>query len=111
MLVNYADLLKILMLSFMVSPICLTVTTARVSKPFRDFIKSKSQWLGKLFSCPYCFSHWVSFATVVVFKPVPVSCGFSIYIDLAASAFMIVALSALISGFVYQAVSAITPME
>lgn len=101
---NYEELLKIVVLSFVVSPICLTITKTKVFKPLRTFIMSKNEWLGKLFSCPYCFGHWTSFAVVAVFRPVAVSCGFCFSIDLVVSAFIMIAISTIISGFVYQAV-------
>lgn len=101
---NYDELLKIAVLSFVVSAITLTVTKTKVFKPLRTFLLSHCEWLGKLFSCPYCFSHWTSFAMVAIFKPVAFSCGYFFLIDLAVSAFVMVALSTLISGFVFQAV-------
>jgi len=101
---NYEELIKIVVLSFMVSPICLTVTRTKVFEPFRDFIKSKSKWLGKLFSCPYCFSHWTCFVVVAVFKPIVISSGCFFLIDYAASAFVMICLTTLISGFVFQAI-------
>ncbi len=101
---DYEELLKIVMLSFEVSPICLTITKTKVFKPLRTFIMSKNEWLGKLFSCPYCFGHWTSFAVTAVFRPVAFSCGYFFLIDLAVSAFIMIAISTVISGFVYQAV-------
>lgn len=101
---NYEELIKVIVLAFVVSPICLTITKTEVFKPLRTFIKSRSTKLGKLFSCPYCFSHWISFMMVVIFKPVVISCGFFFLIDYAVSMFIMIAVSTLISGFVYQAV-------
>jgi len=101
---NYEELLKIVVLAFAVSPIALTVTKTKVFKPLRTFLMAHCEWLGKLFSCPYCFSHWTSFAMVAVFRPVAFSCGYFFLIDLAVSAFVMIAISMLISGFVFQAV-------
>jgi hypothetical protein len=102
---RYEDLLVIIVLSFVVSPICLTVTKTTFFKPVRVFIKSHSKWLGKLFSCPYCFSHWTSFAAVAVFKPVVISCGFFFLIDYAVSAFVMIALANLISGLIFKSIA------
>jgi len=101
---NYEELLKIVLLAFVVSPICLTITKTKVFQPMRTFIMSKNKWLGKLFSCPYCLGHWTSFAATAVFRPVAFSCDYFFLIDLAVSAFIMIALSTIISGFVYQAV-------
>jgi len=32
-------------------------------------MKSKSAFLGELFSCGYCFAHWVSFGLVAIYRP------------------------------------------
>lgn len=101
---NYEELMKIIVLAFVVSPICLTITKTKAFKPFRTFIKSHSAFFGKLFSCPYCFGHWTSFIMVAIFRPVVISCGFFFLIDYAVSAFIMIAVSTLISGFIYQAV-------
>lgn len=101
---NYHELMKIVVLAFVVSPICVTVTKTTAFKPLREFIKSHSSWLGKLFSCPYCFSHWTSFVVVAIFQPVAVSCGFFPLIDLAVSVFVMVAIANLLSGFLFQAI-------
>ena len=103
---NYEELIKIVVLAFVVSPISLTVTKTEVFKPFRGWMKTHSKFFGKLFSCPYCFSHWTSFAVVGVFRPVPISCGFFFLIDLAVSAFIMVGLATLLSACIFKAVIA-----
>ena len=47
-------------LGLVVGTISMTVTKAVVFKWFRD--RLKRPWLKELFSCPYCFSHWVATA-------------------------------------------------
>lgn len=37
------------------------VIKSEITKPARDFIKSKGSWLETLFSCGYCFSVWAAF--------------------------------------------------
>jgi hypothetical protein len=32
-------------------------------------MKKKSTFFGELFSCGYCFGHWVAFALVAVYQP------------------------------------------
>jgi len=101
---NYEELIKIIVLSFVVSPIALTITKTKVFKPLRTFLVSHCEWLGKLFSCPYCFGHWTSFIVIAVFRPVAISCGFFFLIDYAVSAFIMIAISTMISGLIFKAV-------
>lgn len=63
-------LLYLGLLVLIVAPVTLTITKAGIFAPLRNFIASKSKWLGELARCPYCMSHWVSLGTVVLFKPV-----------------------------------------
>jgi hypothetical protein len=48
-----------------VAVISMAVTMSSIFQPFRTWLGKKNKWLGKLFSCPYCFSHWVSLAMVL----------------------------------------------
>lgn len=45
------------------------VTLAKISKPFRVWLSNRSSWIGELFSCSYCFSHWVALVVVLWYKP------------------------------------------
>lgn len=53
------DLLPIF-IPFATSAISLTITKSKFFAGFREWIGSKSDLLGELFSCPWCLSHWVS---------------------------------------------------
>ncbi len=85
-------------LSTIVWLIATTITRARVLRPFRRWVKSRSDYLGEGVSCQYCLSHWVGFAVTAVFRPafLPMTSGMWI-VDLLAHAFAIVGLSALIA--------------
>ncbi len=37
------------------------VIKSEITRPARDFIKSKGSWLKTFFSCGYCFSVWTAF--------------------------------------------------
>ncbi len=37
------------------------VIKSEITRPVRDFIKSRGSWLETLFSCGYCFSVWTAF--------------------------------------------------
>lgn len=59
-------LVQFLVLAMGVSVVSMAVTLSEIFKPMRQFIGKRSRWFGKLFSCPYCFSHWVSLGAVLV---------------------------------------------
>lgn len=60
---------KIIYLSFVTASISFTVTETKLFLPLREWMKGKKSFLGELLSCGYCFSHWVAFALVALFKP------------------------------------------
>lgn len=97
---------SIIILSLAVSSVSLTMTKAKLTKPLRNFVRSRSEWLGELFSCPYCFSHWVSFGAVAAARPVVTSTGL-LLADLLISAFAVISLAALTSGLVYRSIELI----
>lgn len=57
-----------LVIAFAVAAMSFTIAKTKVSAPFRAFVKSKSEWLGGLVSCPYCTSHWLTLAAVLTFR-------------------------------------------
>jgi hypothetical protein len=79
----------------------MTLTKAKVFAKLRRTVKSRSAFLGELFDCPYCMSHWVAFFTVAVFRPRPVLSGW-IIADLALSAFVMVALAPFFAGKIFH---------
>lgn len=46
-----------------------TITRTKISEPFRAAVKEQSAWLGNLVTCPYCTSHWLAAAAVVLMEP------------------------------------------
>jgi hypothetical protein len=59
----------VIYLSFVTACISFTVTETKIFKPLREWLKKKSAFLGNLFSCGYCFGHWVAFFLVAIYKP------------------------------------------
>ena len=59
----------VIYLSFVTASISFTVTETKLFKPLREGLKKKISFLGNLFSCGYCFGHWVAFAFVAVYRP------------------------------------------
>jgi hypothetical protein len=56
-------------LSFITASVSFTVTETKLFKRLREWMKKKSTFFGELFSCGYCFGHWVAFALVAVYQP------------------------------------------
>jgi hypothetical protein len=56
---NLHDLLPIF-IPFATSAISLTITKSHLFSGFREWIGDRSDLLLELFSCPWCFSHWIS---------------------------------------------------
>jgi hypothetical protein len=101
----------VIMLSFAVSAISMTVTKAVVFKPAREWIVDKSSWFGKLFTCPYCFSHWVAFVVVFIWKPELLDSGLWV-LDMLMTAMIMVAIAAPVSFLIFTSIAAIvTPEE
>lgn len=59
---------SIVLLSFVTASISFTVTEMKIFLPFREWIKKRNSLLGELVSCGYCFSHWVAFALVAIYR-------------------------------------------
>ena len=60
---------NIIYLSFVTAAISFTVTETKIFEPLRQWMKTKSTFLGDLLSCGYCFGHWVAFALTAVYQP------------------------------------------
>ncbi len=97
---NTKALLVVLILSLPVSAITLTITKSSLFERLREWALERNEWLGKLVSCPYCTSHWVSFALVAWYQPRMLHSVW-LPVDLIISAFAIVALAIPISFVVY----------
>ena len=87
-------------LALAVSAISMTVSKAVVFKGLRSWTRGHLPWLGKLMSCPYCTSHWVSFAIVGLYRPSVVNSGFWA-VDLFVTALALVAVAAPVSGLIF----------
>lgn len=59
---------QLILLSIVTASISFTITESFVFSSLREFIKTKSYYLGKLVSCGYCFSHWVALLLVLIYS-------------------------------------------
>ena len=101
MTVDVSSIPALFLLALAVSAIAMSMTQGSIFAPFRTWIAAKSNWLGELFACFFCLSHWVTFAAVALFRPRPLRCGFWLA-DLAVSAFAIIALATITSGIIFS---------
>ncbi len=56
-------------LSLASASISFAVTEARICRKFREWVKSRSRFLGDLATCGYCLGHWVSGGLVAIYAP------------------------------------------
>lgn len=89
---------ELAILALAISTISITITRGGVFSKQRQWILERNTWLGKLFSCPYCLSHWVSALVVALYQPRPVILWLPL--DLLLSVFMLVAIASVISGII-----------
>lgn len=59
----------ILYLSLVTASVSFNVSETKVFLPLREWARKRSDLLGSLLSCGYCFGHWVAFALVAVYRP------------------------------------------
>ena len=113
-----SPLYYLVIISMAVSVISLTVTKTKVFKGMRDSIKSKSEFFGELFSCPYCFSFYPSFIFVAYFwTKLGLTFGpafpnvdvtfIAFFVNYLISWFCMVCVASFITGFIYRAISII----
>lgn len=98
---NPKSLIEILILALAVAVISLTVTKSTLFEKPRQWILERSAWIGKLVTCPYCTSHWVSFVLVALYQP-KITHSPWWQLDLLVSAFAIVALAMPIAFVVHR---------
>ncbi|KAB2832103.1 MAG: hypothetical protein F9K48_11105 [Candidatus Brocadia sp.] len=62
-------MIMIIYLSFITASVSFTVTETKIFKPMREWVKKRVAFLGELLSCGYCFSYWVAFIMVAIYRP------------------------------------------
>ena len=61
-------LLQAALLSAVTASLSYTITETKIFEPFRNWLKGKNEFMGKLFSCGYCMGHWIALALVAWFQ-------------------------------------------
>ena len=57
---------EVLKLSIVTASISFAVSETKLFKPFREWVRGRSEFFGDLLSCGYCLGHWVAFGLVVL---------------------------------------------
>jgi len=100
--VNYDALVQVAFLSMALAAVSITITKTGVFSSLRAWIDERNDWLGELIHCPYCTSHWLTFAVVAFYQPRPIESGVFL-VDMVVSTFAIVCLTAWFGGLIYRA--------
>ena len=104
---NPKSLIEVIALAFAAAVISLTITKSSLFEHPRKWVLERSEWLGKLVSCAYCTSHWVSFALVAIYQPRIIQSAWW-PLDLIVSACVLVALAMPVSFVVYKSFQGMT---
>lgn len=79
----------------------MTVTQTDIFAGWRSLTAKLHPMLGHLFSCFYCFSHWVVIAGVTLYRPVILDSG-SAPLDWLLSVFFTLTLTAFVCGLMFK---------
>jgi hypothetical protein len=55
------NLVDLLIFTFGCSGLTIIIVTSSILEPIRDFVSSKSSYIGKLINCTMCSGFWVGF--------------------------------------------------
>lgn len=70
------------------------VVKSEIFRPLRETIsKLDSKWLGKLFSCGYCFSFWIAASMVGLFPAIVLSVSGQSFVDVGLTVLIVQRLS------------------
>ena len=62
-------MIVVVTLSLVTASISFTVTETKLFLPLREWMNTRSALAGELFSCGYCFGHWVALGLVAMYRP------------------------------------------
>lgn len=86
-------------LSVIVWVVSTSLARARAFRPFRQWVRSKSAYVGEGVSCQFCISHWIAFVVVLLVRPTFLTLGRSVgfYGYFLTHSFALIGLAALIA--------------
>jgi hypothetical protein len=62
-------MIELVWLSVVTAAISFTIAETRLFRPFRNWVKMKSNLLGELICCGYCLGFWISLGLVAIYQP------------------------------------------
>jgi len=98
---GFDALLQCLTIAVASASIAMTVTQTEVFAPLRAFAGKQHAMLGHLFSCFYCFSHWVVIGGVTLYRPVILNSG-NFLANWLVSIFFTITLTAFVCGLMFK---------
>jgi uncharacterized membrane protein len=107
-MIPYTAIYEVTVLSLAIAAVSTTITRAMIFAPVREDIADRNEWLGELFACPYCLSHWLAGAAVLIVLP-DLLPGTLKLISLIVAVFTIVTLSSWATGLIIRAFATTPP--
>ncbi|WPU22939.1 DUF1360 domain-containing protein [Cedecea neteri] len=95
------DLPVCLMIALAAASISMTITQTELFAGLRSWTAKKHAMLGHLFQCFYCFSHWVVFAGMLIYRPYLLHSGMPV-IDWVMTAFITLTLTTFVNGIIFK---------
>ncbi len=95
------NLFQFLLLGVCCGTISYTLTKGSIFGPLREWMIMRSLWFGKLFTCPYCMSHWAALGAMLVYHPRMIVSNF-LTADYLATGFALTGLSALFVATIFK---------
>lgn len=95
------ELITTVVLGIAIGAVSFTIARTKITQPLRAKIAGKNTWLGNLVGCPYCVSHWLSFAAAGLYRPRIVDLWLPL--DVLVAAMVMVAISAFTWGLIHKA--------
>jgi uncharacterized membrane protein YphA (DoxX/SURF4 family) len=100
----------IIALSVATAVVSVTITRSKIFRGLRLFLEDKNEWLHKLFTCPYCMSHWVAVFFVVMVRPTlsllwgweKLSAWVTIPMEIIVGVFVVVGFATLVSALLQR---------
>ena len=90
--------LTLIYLAAATAALSLTITRSGVFASIRQGIARQSTRGARLFSCPYCMSHWIAMIIVALYRPVQFVTFTTFAVDMIISVFAIIGFSVIIIG-------------
>lgn len=84
-----------------------TITKTTITLTFRQWLSKKNKWLGTLFTCPNCLSHWLCAIAVLIYRPRFLD--MNIVLDLGVTWLVMIFISSLAWGTIQRQIMTLVP--